>query len=222
MLFKEQLAKKISLVLVGFAAGSFLGAAFFDLLPEALEMKNHDQIFPFVILGIFTLLIFEKVLKWHHCHDREVCDFPVLSKSVIFGDAVHNFIDGLIISFSFAISFSAGAISALAVFLHEVPQEIGDFSVLLHAGYKKNKVILYNILTALTTLIGAITGYFFLPLTSAILPQIISFAAGIFIYIAVADLIPELRHKIRGSEFTHYFAIAVGLAAVWFLTKFFE
>lgn len=218
MLFKEQLARKISLILVGFAAGALLGAAFFDLLPEALEIKNHNQVFPFAILGIFTLLLFEKVLKWHHCHDREVCDFPILSKSVIFGDAVHNFIDGLIISFSFALSPSAGIISTLAVFLHEVPQEIGDFGVLLHAGYKKNKIILYNIFTALTTPLGAIIGYFFLPFTSAILPQFIAFAAGMFIYIAVADLIPELRHKIRGSEFTHYIAIVIGLAAVWILT----
>lgn len=211
LLTKEQLARKISLLLVSFAVGSLLGAAFFELLPEALREIGDRSAFTFVILGLLTLFLFEKFLKWYHCHDRETCDIHTFSGAVLFGDAIHNFIDGIIIALSFSLSTPAGIAATIAVFFHEVPQEIGDFGVLLHAGYSKGKVLLYNTLTALTTLVGAVVGYIALPLISGVLPQLISFAAGTFIYIAISDLMPELRHKTTGPDITHFVAIVLGI-----------
>lgn len=215
LLTKERLARKLSLVLVSFAVGSLLGAAFFELLPEALEQAESRNVFTFVIAGMLTLFIFEKFLKWYHCHDRETCDVHTFSSAVLFGDSIHNFIDGIIIALSFSLGVPAGIATTIAVFFHEVPQEIGDFGVLLHAGYSKGKVLLYNTLTALITPVGAVVGYIALPLISGVLPQLISFAAGTFIYIAISDLMPELRHRTRGPDFFHLFAIFFGLFVLW-------
>ena len=211
LLTKEQLARKTSLLLVSFAVGSLLGAAFFELLPEALREIGDRNAFTFVILGLLTLFLFEKFLKWYHCHDRETCDIHTFSGAVLFGDAIHNFIDGIIIALSFSLSVPAGIAATIAVFFHEVPQEIGDFGVLLHAGYSKSKVFLYNALTAFVTPVGAVVGYIALPLISGVLPQLISFAAGTFIYIAISDLMPELRHKTTGPDITHFIAIILGI-----------
>lgn len=223
LLIKEEFAKKISLLLVSFATGSLLGVVFFDLLPESLELNsgNAQDIFLFAIIGILTIFLFEKFLKWHHCHDREVCDFHGFSASVLVGDAIHNFIDGVIIALSFAVSVPVGIAATVAIFFHEVPQEISDFGVLLHAGYNKSKILFYNLLTALTTPFGAIIGYFSLPYISFTLPYFISFAAGTFIYIATADLMPELKHKTKGSEIWHFLAMLLGIAIIWSLGKYF-
>ena len=215
LLAKESLARKLSLVLVSFAVGALLGAVFFDLLPEAVEGNDPRGIFIFVILGLLALYSFEKGLKWYHCHDKEMCDIHTFSTTVLFGDAIHNFIDGVVIALSFNLSFEAGVATTIAVFFHEVPQEIGDFGVLLHAGYTKAKVFLYNLLTALTTPIGAVFGYIALPFISGFLPQLIAFAAGSFIYIAVSDLMPELRHKTKGADLIHLVPIFLGILIIW-------
>lgn len=215
LLAKENLAKKLSLVLVSFAVGALLGAVFFDLLPEALEENSPRGIFVFVILGLLTLYVFEKGLKWYHCHDKEACDIHTFSTTVMFGDTIHNFIDGIVIALSFNLGFEAGVATTIAVFFHEVPQEIGDFGVLLHAGYTKTKVFFYNFLTALTTPIGATFGYVALPFITNFLPQLIAFAAGSFIYIAVSDLMPELQHKTRGADLAHLIPIFLGILIIW-------
>lgn len=215
LLTKERLARKVSLLLVSFAVGSLLGAAFFELLPEALEQTGSKGVFTLVIAGMLTLFIFEKFLKWYHCHDRETCDVHTFSSAVLFGDGIHNFIDGIIIALSFSLGVPAGIATTIAVFFHEVPQEIGDFGILLHAGYAKSKVLFWNVLTALTTPVGAVVGYIALPLISRALPQLIAFAAGTFIYIAISDLMPELRHKTKGPDFAHLFAILLGLLVLW-------
>ena len=134
---------------------------------------------------------------------------------MLFGDAVHNFIDGIIIASSFSLGTPVGIAATVAVFFHEVPQEIGDFGVLLHAGYSKGKVLLYNFLTALTTPVGAIAGYFVLPFIPNVVPTLAAFAGGIFIYIAMSDLMPELNHKSKPQEFAHLFFIVLGLAILW-------
>lgn len=215
LLYKESFAKKISLILVSFAAGSLIGVALLDLLPEALELSPEDNsIFISVIVGILALFIFEKWLHWYHCHDREVCEIHTFSTTVLFGDAIHNFIDGIIIALSFSISAPVGIAATIAVFFHEVPQEIGDFGVLLHAGYSRTKVFVYNMLTALTTLVGALIGYFLLPVVETYLPVIIAFAAGSFIYIAVSDLLPELRHHAKGKGIGHVVSMLLGIAII--------
>jgi len=216
LLTKEEFARKASLYLVSFAIGALLGAALFDLLPEAFEAAGDGKsIFVFVVLGILLLFIFEKFLRWYHCHDTESCHLHTFSSAVLFGDAVHNFIDGIIIASSFSLGTPVGIAATVAVFFHEVPQEIGDFGVLLHAGYSKGKVLLYNFLTALTTPVGAIAGYFVLPFIPNVVPTLAAFAGGIFIYIAMSDLMPELNHKSKPQEFAHLFFIVLGLAILW-------
>lgn len=215
LLWKEKYMRKASFILVSFAAGSLLGAAFFDLLPEALEGSSDvHAIFSWVVGGILTLFLFEKFLKWYHCHNKGECDYHTFSSAVLFGDTIHNFIDGIVIALSFGLGTEMGITTTIAVFLHEIPQEIGDFGVLLHAGWEKKKIILVNLGTALATIVGGILGYVALPLITPFLPHLIGFAAGTFIYIAVSDLMPELRHGSKPKEFIHFFFILLGIVAI--------
>ena len=217
LLWKESLAKKASLVLVSFAAGSLIGAAFLELIPEALDSAEYGAVSPVVIFGILLIFILEKALRWYHCHNQETCDYHSFSSAVLFGDAIHNFIDGIVIALSFSAGVPTGIAATIAVFFHEVPQEIGDFGVLLHAGYERSKVFLYNFLTALVTPVGALVGYFLLPWISGMVPFLLAFAAGSFIYIAVSDLLPELRHQARGAEIGHVASIILGILVIWFV-----
>ncbi|RME60925.1 ZIP family metal transporter [Candidatus Parcubacteria bacterium] len=215
LLWKENIARRLSLVLVSFAVGSLLATSFFDLLPEAFASPAGGQAAWLIIAGILTIFVFEKVLQWHHCHNQESCDFHSFSATVIFGDTVHNFIDGVVIALSFAVGTQAGIATTLAIFMHEVPQEIGDFGVLLHSGYAKGKIILYNFLSALASVGGAIVGYFLLPWITPLLGGLLAFAAGMFLYIAVSDLLPELRHKTSKLELAHLASILAGLLIIW-------
>ncbi|MEK7077019.1 MAG: ZIP family metal transporter [Patescibacteria group bacterium] len=215
LLWREAFAKKFSLTLVSFAAGSLIGAAFLELLAESVAGISYRAAATAVIAGILLTFLFEKLLMWYHCHDRETCDYHSFSGAVLFGDAFHNFIDGVIIALSFSVSAEVGIAATVAVFLHEIPQEIGDFGVLLHAGYGKRKVLLYNFLTALTALAGAVAGYLLLEWIGAYVPFLLAFAAGTFIYIAVSDLLPELRHKTSGADIGHIVSIVLGVLVIW-------
>ncbi|MBI4095039.1 MAG: ZIP family metal transporter [Candidatus Liptonbacteria bacterium] len=216
LLWREDIAKRLSLTLVSLAVGSLLGAAFFELLPEAIEGTAYGNVAAAILAGIFTLFLFEKLLKWYHCHDHETCDYHSFSGTVLFGDALHNFVDGVAIALSFGVGFSAGVATTIAVFVHEIPQEIGDFGVLLHAGYGRSRVLLYNFLTALTALVGAVAGYFLFPFLGGAIGVILAFIAGSFIYIAVSDLLPELRHSGKGLDLGHLLAILAGVLIVWY------
>lgn len=219
LLYKENLARRLSLYLVSFAIGALLGAAFFDLIPEALElgqsMASQNLILGAALLGFLLLFIFEKFLKWHHCHDEEKCEIHTFTSTVIFGDAVHNFIDGIIIVLSFLVSVPVGIATSLAVFFHEIPQEIGDFGVLLHAGYSRGKIILINFLSSLATPLGAIISFLAAPLFLNGLPYLLSFAAGSFIYVAATDLLPHVHRQTKGSDFSHLLIIILGILAIF-------
>lgn len=214
-MWREDLAKKFSLFLVSFAAGSLIGAAFFELIPESLEETEYSLAALLIIAGILVIFLFEKWLSWYHCHDQETCDYHTFSGAVLFGDAVHNFIDGIAIALSFSVGMGVGIATTVAIFFHEVPQEIGDFGVLLHAGYTKTKVFLYNMFTALTTPVGAIAGYLLLNQIAPYIGIFLAFAAGSFIYISVSDLLPELRHKNTALDIGHILSIVAGIAVIW-------
>ena len=215
LLYKEAWIRKISLFLVSFAAGALLGAAFFDLLPGAIEKAPQNQVFIAVVVGILALFLVEKFLRWHHCHDQEECDAHALSNTVLIGDGIHNLLDGIAIAVAFSVSVPVGIATTIAVFFHEVPQEIGDFGVLLHSGYTKGKIFLYNFITALTTPIGALAGYFLLSYIEQWIGLVLAFTAGAFIYISASDLIPEVRHKEKGNGFGHILTIVLGIAIVF-------
>jgi zinc and cadmium transporter len=200
LLWKEKFARKMSFFFISFAAGALLGAAFFDLLPEALGLAQPVEfVWIAVLASIILFSITERLLVWHHHHENHYKEHPKSKKPygplVIAGDTIHNFIDGVVIAAALLISMPLGIITALAVFFHEIPQEVGDFSVLLHAGYSRMQVIGYNILSAAATFVGALGVFFFASSLQTKLPFLLAFAAGGFIYIAAADLLPELKHE---------------------------
>lgn len=179
--------------LIGFSAGGLIGGAFLHLLPEALEEASSRIIFPYLILGFIFFFVLEKYLHWRHCH-KGICDIHAFTYLSLIGDGIHNFTDGLVIGTSFIISLHFGIITTLVIIFHEIPQEIGDFGVLVYGGFSKFKALYCNFIIALTCVLGTIVGYF----TSANITNfsvfLLPFTAGGFIYIAACDLIPEL-HK---------------------------
>jgi len=219
---KESLLRRIVMAFVGFASGTLLGGAFFDLLPESVNMITPSiTIFYFVILGIITFFSIEKFLYWRHCHEEE-CEVHTFAYVSLVGDGVHNFIDGMIIAATFMvpdIGATLGITTTLAVIFHEIPQEIGDFGVLIYGGFSKGKALTYNFATALTAVLGAIVTYYvvFLRTNYALL---VPFAAGGFIYIAATDLMPELHKKSHaGESIIQLFSILLGLGLMAYLTS---
>lgn len=203
LLIKEKLAVKISHFLASFAAGALLGTAFFDLLPEAskhVQKGGETNIFLWTLIGILAFFLLERFIHWfHHHHDYNEVDLKKEVKSivplVILGDSVHNFIDGVVIAATFLFSIPLGIVTTLAVAAHEIPQEIGDFGILLHKGMKRGRVLLVNFLSALVALVGALLTYMIGESIESFLPILLSLSAGFFIYIAASDLIPEIHSE---------------------------
>jgi zinc and cadmium transporter len=189
---KTRILKKILSFLIALSAGALLGGAFLHLIPEALENSTPITTFTFLLAGFILFLLIEKILHWRHCHDIN-CKVHTFAYMSLFGDAAHNFIDGLIIAVSFMTNIQLGLTTTLAVALHEIPQEIGDFGVLVHGGFSKIKALMYNFISALAAIVGGLIG-FLLPLNN-MAQYLIPIAAGGFIYISASDLIPELRKE---------------------------
>ena len=190
---KTKVFDNISVLLVGFAAGGLIGSAFLHLLPEAVEKRGCNFVFLFALIGFTIFFLMERYFYWRHCHEG-VCDIHTFTYLNLIGDGLHNFMDGLIIAASFATSFKLGTVTTLAVIFHEIPQEIGDFGILVYGGLSKSRALLFNFICALTSVLGAIVGYILSSVIGDISIFLISFTAGGFIYIAASDLIPEL-HK---------------------------
>jgi len=192
---KDQQLKKILLYLVSFSVGGLFGDAFIHLIPEAIEESGFGtSISLLILLGILSSFVVEKFLQWRHCHIPTSSEHPhSFAYMNLFGDAVHNLIDGLIVGGSYLASIPIGISTTLAVILHEIPQELGDFGVLIHGGFNKKKALWFNFLTALTAILGAIIAFVVGNTLEGFIPLLIPFAAGNFIYIAGSDLIPELR-----------------------------
>lgn len=195
---KETFVKRILMALVGFSSGSLIGAAFLDLLPESLEQIGQ-AIFYYVIVGIVFFFAMEKFLYWRHCHDGK-CEVHMFAYLNLFGDGVHNFVDGVTIAAGFLISYSLGFAVTLAVIFHEIPQELGDFGVLLYGGFGKKKALTYNFLSALAAVAGSLVTYYLASQIQGVAHLLVPFAAGGFIYIAATDLMPELHKKTQGRD----------------------
>ncbi len=211
---KKKFLNKILILLVALASGALLGGAFFHLLPESLDL-GIEKTSLFIISGILVFFVLEKFLHWRHCHKGK-CPEHTFSQIILLGDGLHNFIDGLIIAAAYLINISLGITTTIAIILHEIPQEIGDFGVLVYGGFSKGKALFYNFLSALTAILGAIVGYFLS--RSLDVTFLLPFAAGGFIYIASTDLIPELHKRIKVSESVLQFIfILIGLGLMWSL-----
>jgi zinc and cadmium transporter len=213
---KDKTLKKILLYLVSFSVGGLFGDAFIHLVPEAVEESGFGTIVSMLIMvGIFSSFAVERFLQWRHCHIPTSSEHPhSLAYMNLFGDAVHNLIDGLIIGSSYLASIPLGVSTTLAVILHEVPQELGDFGILLYAGMTKRRALWFNFLTALTAILGALVSFIIGPLVKGFVPLVIPFAAGNFIYIAGSDLVPELRKDVPepGKAALQGLSIALGVA----------
>ena len=211
--FSDKSMKKSLFYLVAFSAGALLGDAFIHLLPEAVEAGFTAEISLFVLSGMIVSFLLEKIVRWRHCHIPTSKSHPhPFAYMNLFGDVAHNFIDGLIIGASYLASIPAGIATTVAVIFHEIPQEIGDFGVLLHGGFSKKKALVMNFLTATVAIIGAIAALFLGSLAAGSITFLVSFAAGGFIYIAAADLIPELHKNVSiKSAIVEIIIILIGM-----------
>jgi zinc and cadmium transporter len=192
----ERLRMPLVSHLVSYATGTLLGAVCLGLLPEAQEKAPPSLVLPWFLAGLLTFFLMEKLVLWRHCHKPE-CDVhanPGLLLMV--GDAVHNFMDGVIIAGAFLLAFPLGVITGLAVLAHEIPQELGDTAVLLDSGYSRGRALLLNLLSALTIFPGGFLAFYFFSHLEQTLPYIMAFGAASFLYIALADLIPALHRRL--------------------------
>ncbi len=211
---------KLSALLIAFASGSLLGGAFFHLIPEAV-LRQGNAAFAGVVLGIVFFFALEKVLCWRHCHDAQ-CDVHSFTYLNLVGDSIHNFVDGIVIAASFVVDSTLGLVTTGVVILHEVPQELGEFGVLIYGGFTRARAIWWNLVTALIALGGGAAGYFFSWHAREFQAPLVSFAAGGFAYIALADLVPELHKRRRPADSAAQFMMMLAglglLAAVRFLS----
>lgn len=221
---KETLLRRTLTLLISLAAGALLGDAFIHLIPEAFEATGNAAFVSFLILaGILSFFLLEKFLRWHHSHGEdefspEHARIHPLGHLVLVSDGLHNLIDGLAIGAAFIISPQVGIATTVAIALHEIPQEIGDFGLLIHSGFTRAKALLMNFVSALFALIGVGLAFSLVELNASFLTYIAAFAAGNFVYIACADIVPELFRKpsVRASGI-QVLGIALGLTAMFLL-----
>jgi len=219
-LLRQEFLNRALLVLVALSTGALLGGAFLHLLPEAIEEKGARlEIFLYLLLGFSIFFVLEQFLQWRHQHTAtpQVKPFSYL---IFVSDAVHNFIDGLIIAASFVISFPLGIATTLAVALHEIPQELGDFAVLVYGGFGKKQALTFNFATAITAILGGIIGYLASSVMQTSVIYLLPFAAGNFIYIAAADLIPEIKHQVSLRRSILHFGVFIIGIAIMLVVKF--
>ncbi|MEM3702942.1 MAG: ZIP family metal transporter [Candidatus Bathyarchaeia archaeon] len=224
---REALLNRITTILVGFASGTLLGGAFLHLLPEALTRESNSMtVFFYVIAGMISFFALEKFLYWRHCHEKG-CPVHTFIYLNLVGDGIHNFIDGMIIAATYIISFASGSYqlgfaTTLAVIFHEIPQELGDFGVLVYGGLSKKKALAFNFVSAITAIMGALITYF-IAYPQSIEALLVPFAAGGFIYIAATDLMPELHKKANANKsLIQFFVILLGIGLMAFLKIAFE
>lgn len=203
---------------VSFALGALLSVAFLDLLPHALENaspERTDSLFATVLGGILGFFLLEKLLLWRHCHtsnceahaDRDEHFHRPAGTLIVLGDGIHNFVDGVLIAAAFLTDLHLGIVTSLAVAAHEIPQEVGDFAILLNSGYSKPKALLFNLLSTLGTVAGGVLAYFGLEHLHGILPYVLALAAASFVYVAVADLIPTLHKRTHAEAVVQQMAL---------------
>ena len=212
---KDKILNKILLILIGLSAGALMGGAFLHLLPEAVEKSSGLDVYLIVLVGFILFFLIEKVLHWRHCH-KEHCDVHTFHYMNLVGDSIHNFIDGLIMAASYIVSLPLGITTTIAIATHEIPQEIGDFGVLIYGGFSKKKAILLNFVVSLTAVVGGIVGFFVSSHVEDIALFILPFAAGGFIYIAATDLVPEIRKELDMKKYMMTLLVFIcGILIMW-------
>ena len=215
LLIKDSARARLVPWLVSYAVGALLGVSMLAILPEALDVLPAREVFATVLFGIMLFFVLEKLVLWRHCHthDCEVHDGAVLP--VVVGDGFHNFVDGAVIAAAAMTSLPLGITTAVAVTAHEIPQEVGDFAILLHAGYSRSKALMLNVLSALASIVGAIAAFVAFDRIPALLPYFLALSAASFLYVAMADLIPGLhRGRTDASSLRQILLIGAGVATM--------
>jgi zinc and cadmium transporter len=241
LLVKDEYHPHILPHLVSYSIGALLGAAFLALLPHAITVNANVDVHNVgltILIGLLSFFLLEKMVLWRHCHSRHCAvhtpgdahasnDFHAVAHShdnekdvsgslIIIGDSIHNLVDGVLITAAFLTDLHLGIVTSLAVAAHEIPQEVGDFAILLNSGFKRKKALLFNIASSLATVVGAVIAYYSLQSMQQALPYILAIAASSFIYIAVADLIPGLHKKTELHEtFKQITLIALGVVTIY-------
>jgi zinc and cadmium transporter len=222
LVWKKLLSKTIVPIFVSFAAGVMLTTSLIDLLPEMIHKNAESGIFLSVLAGILVFFFMERFVLWFHHHDNTHHAKPSVYL-VLLGDGLHNFFDGIAIAATFLTNPTAGITTTIAIAAHEIPQEIGDLSILIFGGLTPKIALFYNFLSALTALAGAILGYYYLQSFEGILPWAIGFVAGMFLYIACSDLIPELHKEFKEQKrWAQSIPFILGIIITYFLVTFLE
>lgn len=228
---RDETLHKIMFFMIAFSAGTILGAALFDLLPEAVERLEGSMVFIYVAVGFVAFFFLERFIYWYHGHghagefserraEEYTKGFAYLN---VLGDGIHNFIDGMIIAVSFNAEFSVGLATTIAVIFHELPQEIGDYGILIYAGFDKVKALLLNFVAALSIVAGGLFAIFFLEMVETLSGTLIAFSAGAFLYLSASELIPEMKAEENfWKSLAQFLTFLVGLAVIWYLGVIFR
>ncbi len=217
---REKMLEKALFVLIAVAAGTLLGVAFLDLIPAAIEAGGTDALL-YVLLGMMAFFVLERFIFWHHCHDGK-CDIHAFSYLNLVGDGVHNLLDGMVITAAYLVSIPLGFVTTVAIVLHEIPQEIGDFAILVYGGFDRKKALFYNFLSALAAFVGVALAYLFSS-AEGFFTFFLAFAAGGFIYIASADIMPELQKEIEFKKsLLQLMCLIGGIVLMWAVIRLFE
>lgn len=224
LLLVNKKISKMAHILSSFAAGTLLGAVFFEILPEGIHQAEESigimNFYLLVLAGIVSFYLLERIIHWQHTHDEKTSKEPVVIMIVV-GDTIHNFVDGIAIAAAFLINIPLGIVTAIVVGAHEIPQEIGDFGVLLKKGVAKRKILLLNTLSALVSIVGALITFFIGTSFETVSISLVAVAAGFFLYISLSNLIPEIHHENRkGFAMAETFALLSGLGVMFFTVNY--
>lgn len=222
LILSKQKLEQVSSYLLTFAGGTLLGAAYLGMLPKAINSHdNAGYILSLSLVGILVFFVLEKLILWRtcqnkHCERQKNASAPL----ILIGDALHNFIDGLIIATAFFSSPKFGVIISLTVFAHEIPQELADIGILINNGYSKSKALFYNLLSGATTFAGGLLAYFALDKAHILVPYVLAFSAASFTYIALADLVPQMHRKTNIKDsILQVFLIVTGILVIYVIKK---
>jgi zinc and cadmium transporter len=218
LVFRESLRSKLVPWLVSYAVGTLLGVALLDVLPEALVSLKPTPVFGALLGGILAFFVLEKLVLWHHCHDDHCDAHEAAAPLILIGHSIHNLIDGAVIAAATSVSIPLGVTSALAVAAHEIPQQVGDFAILLHAGYSRTKALWLNVLSGMSAAGGVLLAYLAIDRLPHILPYFLPVAAASFLYIAMSDLIPSLhRSPLEGGAVRQVLLVGAGILTITLL-----
>lgn len=216
--FPEVTRKKLVPGLISYASGTLLGAAFLCMIPAGIRDLSVRSTLVTVLIGLVLFFVLEKLVLWRHCHERDCAVHGQAAPLILIGDAFHNFVDGIVIAAAFLTSIPLGITATIAIIAHEVPQEVGDFAILLDSGMSRTRALVLNSLSAAATLPGAMLAYFWLAETSAAMPYVLAISAASFIYIAAADLIPSLHSRVSLADSTQQTVLLVlGILTIAFM-----